>query len=220
MDDTTAHDCPEPIEQPVSRRRLLAGGAAAGADVLACDIADRDAIDLDYPLGTGEQLEHTARLVRSTGRRCLPLKADVRRPRQMQVLAERAVTELGGLHIAVANAGVVSYHPLAELSPRRWQDVIDVNLTGVANTMRAVVPHLVGQRSGAIVAVSSTEGRHGAPALTHYCAAKWGVIGLIKALATEIGPAGVRVTGVAPTGVATAPTLNDATYAWAGGDGP
>jgi NAD(P)-dependent dehydrogenase (short-subunit alcohol dehydrogenase family) len=144
----------------------------------------------------------------------------VRDANRLKQVADQAVREYGRLDIAVANAGICTYAPLADMSPQQFADVIDINLYGVANTMRAVIPHLVARKSGSIIAVSSSEGRHGAPQLAHYQAAKWGVIGLVKAVATEVGPSNVRVSGVAPTGVRTPMVLNEATYKWAGGTGP
>ncbi|SDC90728.1 mycofactocin-coupled SDR family oxidoreductase [Actinokineospora iranica] len=194
--------------------------ARAGAHIVALDIAAPTAIKVDYPLGSEAELAETARAVRALGRRCTTVKADVRDAARLQEVAAQAVREYGRLDIAVANAGVNTYSPLADMSPRQFADVIDVNLVGVANTMRAVIPHLVARKSGAIIVVSSSEGRHGAPQLAHYQAAKWGAIGLVKAVATEVGPSGVRVSGVAPTGVRTPFVLNEATYEWAGGTGP
>ncbi|QFZ17014.1 mycofactocin-coupled SDR family oxidoreductase [Saccharothrix syringae] len=191
--------------------------ARAGAHVVALDIASPRAIALDYPLGSEAELDETVRGVRALGRRATAVKADVRDAARMQEVARQVVREHGRLDVAVANAGICSYNSMADMSPRQFADVLDVNLVGVANTMRAVVPHMVARKSGSVVVVSSSEGRHGAPLLPHYQAAKWGVIGLVKALATEVGPAGVRVSGVAPTGTRTAMVLNEATYRWAGG---
>ncbi|MGM1063261.1 mycofactocin-coupled SDR family oxidoreductase [Saccharothrix sp. Mg75] len=191
--------------------------ARAGADVVALDIASPDAIELDYPLGSEAELNDTVRRVRALGRRATAVKADVRDAGRLQEIARQVVRDHGRLDIAVANAGINTYNAMADMSPRQFADVIDVNLIGVANTMRAVIPHLVARKSGSIIVVSSSEGRHGAPLLPHYQAAKWGVIGLVKAVATEVGPAGVRVSGVAPTGVRTPLVLNEATYRWAGG---
>lgn len=193
--------------------------AEAGADIVAVDVAAQ-AIELDYDLATRADLAETGRLVRRTRRRCLTIEADVRDAGLMHDAVERTVAEFGRIDIVVPNAGIVSYHPLAELTSKQWADVIDVNLTGVANTIRPAIPHLTAQRQGAIVVTGSTEGRHGAPQLTHYCAAKWGVIGLVKSLAVELGPANVRVNAVAPTGVRTPLVLNEVTYRWAGGTGP
>ncbi|MCE7007195.1 mycofactocin-coupled SDR family oxidoreductase [Kibdelosporangium philippinense] len=194
--------------------------AKAGANIVAVDIASTNAIRVDYPLGSEAELNETVRKVRSLGRRALAVKADVRDAGRMIEVARQAVRELGRLDIAVPNAGINTYAPLADMPARQFADVIDVNLTGVANTMRAVIPHLVARKSGSIIVVSSSEGRHGAPQLSHYQAAKWGVMGLVKGVATEVGPSGVRVSGVAPTGVRTPMVLNEATYKWAGGTGP
>ncbi|WP_433269154.1 mycofactocin-coupled SDR family oxidoreductase [Actinosynnema sp. CS-041913] len=194
--------------------------AKAGAHIVAVDIASPSAIRVDYPLGSEAELNETAHGVRAAGRRVLTVKADVRDAGRMQEIARQAVREFGRLDIAVPNAGINTYAPLADMPAQQFADVIDVNLTGVANTMRAVIPHLVARKAGAIIVVSSSEGRHGAPQLAHYQAAKWGVIGLVKGVATEVGPAGVRVSGVAPTGVRTPLVLNEATYRWAGGTGP
>ncbi|GAA3882212.1 mycofactocin-coupled SDR family oxidoreductase [Saccharothrix violaceirubra] len=194
--------------------------ARAGADVVAVDIAAPKAIRLDYPLGSAAELEETVRAVRGLGRRATAVKADVRDADRLREVARQAVREFGRLDIVVPNAGITTYAPLADMSPQQFADVIDVNLTGVANTMRATIPHLVARKAGAIIVVTSSEARHGAPLLAHYQAAKWGAIGLVKAVATEVGPAGVRVSGVAPTGVRTPMVLNEATYRWAGGTGP
>ncbi|MFD7658629.1 mycofactocin-coupled SDR family oxidoreductase [Actinosynnema sp. NPDC059797] len=191
--------------------------ARAGAHVVALDIARPDAMRLDYPLGSEAELNDTVRRVRALGRRATAVKADVRDAARLQEVARQVVREYGRLDVAVANAGICTYNAMADMSPQQFADVLDVNLVGVANTMRAVVPHLVARKSGTIIVVTSSEARHGAPLLPHYQAAKWGAVGLVKALATEVGPAGVRVSGVAPTGTRTAMVLNEATYRWAGG---
>ncbi|MFC5054026.1 mycofactocin-coupled SDR family oxidoreductase [Saccharothrix xinjiangensis] len=191
--------------------------ARAGAHVVALDIARPDAMRLDYPLGSEAELDDTVRKVRALGRRATAVKADVRDAARLQDVARQVVREYGRLDIAVANAGICTYNSMADMSPQQFADVLDVNLVGVANTMRAVVPHLVARKSGTVIVVTSSEARHGAPLLPHYQAAKWGAVGLVKALATEVGPAGVRVSGVAPTGTRTAMVLNEATYRWAGG---
>jgi len=165
-------------------------------------------------------LQQTAQLVRDRGRRVLAIQADIRRFAQMRDATAQAIRELGSVDILVANAAVVSYYPIVDMTPQQWQDVIDVDLTGQFNSFKAVAAHMSERQQGVIIAVVSSEGRHGAPQLSHYGAAKWGLIGLIKGAATELGPRNVRVLGVAPTGVRTPFVLNEATYRWAGGDGP
>jgi NAD(P)-dependent dehydrogenase (short-subunit alcohol dehydrogenase family) len=191
--------------------------AAAGADVALLDIARPRGIEVPYELASRRELEQATEAVRARGRRAIAIQADVRRLDQMQAAAGRTIRELGAIDILVANAGIVSYAPIADMTAGQWQDVIDVNVTGQFNSFKAVATHMSRRRRGVIIGTVSTEGRFGAPQLAHYQAAKWGLIGLIKVAQAELGPDGVRVAGVAPTGVRTALVLNEATYRWAGG---
>lgn len=123
---------------------------------------------------------------------------------------------LGGLDIVVANAGVVAPVAAEELTGERWRTVVDTNLTGVWNTIAAALPALLDRaadRGACIVVTSSANGGMKAPAhLAHYAASKFGVVGLVRSLATELGPRGVRVNAVHPTAVSTDMIHNDATY--------
>jgi NAD(P)-dependent dehydrogenase (short-subunit alcohol dehydrogenase family) len=93
-----------------------------------------------------------------------------------------------------------------------WGDQIDVNLTGTANALRAVAPHLARQGSGRIILVSSTQGRHGMKNGAAYSASKWGIIGLMKSAALELGAHGITVNAVIPGLIDTKLTRNDARY--------
>jgi NAD(P)-dependent dehydrogenase (short-subunit alcohol dehydrogenase family) len=191
--------------------------ADAGADIALLDIARPRGIEVPYELAGRRELEDATEAVRARGRRAIAIQADVRRLDQMQAAAGRTIRELGAVDILVANAGIVSYAPIVEMTAGQWQDVIDVNITGQFNSVKAVATHMSRRRRGVIIGTVSTEGRFGAPQLAHYQAAKWGLIGLLKVAQAELGPSGVRVAGVAPTGVRTALVLNEATYRWAGG---
>lgn len=183
-------------------RAIALAFAGAGADVTAVDIANPDAIPgLGYPLATPADLAETQRLIEAQGRRCLAVQADVRDMGQMRRVAERTIRELGGVDIMVANAGVVPSSPLVEMTDEGWRAPIDVNLTGTANSIRAVLPHMVERGRGRIVAITSTNGRQGSDGNAHYVASKWGIVGLIKAAALEAGPHNVTVNGIAPTAV-------------------
>ena len=85
----------------------------------------------------------------------------------MQSVVDAAVTEFGGIDVVLANAGIASSEPIATMSPQRWQTMIDINLTGVFNTFRAVLPHLIERRAGRIVATSSIFAGTGAPNTGH-----------------------------------------------------
>jgi NAD(P)-dependent dehydrogenase (short-subunit alcohol dehydrogenase family) len=128
----------------------------------------------------------------------------------MQRVADRAVEELGRIDIMVANAGAFSSAPVHEMTAEQWDVVIDVDLTGVFNSIRSVAPTMVAQRSGRIVAISSVAGRAGYGNLSNYCAAKWGVIGLVKASAIDLGPYGITVNAVCPGQTDTPLLDNDA----------
>lgn len=185
--------------------------AAAGADIVVCDIAE-PIESVPYALSSAADLAETVALVEKAGRRCLAVPADVRRPAELDAVVARAVEEFGRIDILLANAGVASYGPIATMTDARWQDMIDVNLTGVFNSFRAVVPHMIERGSGRIVATSSIVGRMGATHAGHYAAAKWGVLGLVKSLALEVKEAGITVNAVLPAGVNTPMLDNPAMY--------
>jgi NAD(P)-dependent dehydrogenase (short-subunit alcohol dehydrogenase family) len=93
-----------------------------------------------------------------------------------------------------------------------WQQMIDTNLTGVFHAVRAVLPAMIAQGHGRIVATSSMAGKMGFANVAHYCAAKWGVIGLVKSVAQEVAGNGITVNAVCPTGVDTTMIQNEAAY--------
>jgi (+)-trans-carveol dehydrogenase len=182
--------------------------AEEGADVVAVDLAA--SIDtVAYLLGTAAELEETARLVRGLGRRAVAAVADVRDEKQLTDVVAAAVAELGRLDVVCANAGITSAAPATTMTAEQWQDVLDVNLTGVFHTVRACVPHLRAG-GGSIVIVNSAAGMRAYRNLAHYTAAKHGLVGLMRNLALELGEDWIRVNSVHPTGVDTPMMLNDA----------
>uniref|UniRef100_A0A831X912 NAD(P)-dependent oxidoreductase n=1 Tax=Thermorudis peleae TaxID=1382356 RepID=A0A831X912_9BACT len=185
--------------------------AREGADIVVCDIAAQIP-PVPFPMGTEEQLQETARLVEDLDRRCLAMKADVRDVAQLRGVVERALSEFGHIDILLANAGIGSYSPVVDMTDEQWDDVIDTNLKGVFNAMRAVLPHMIERRYGRIVATASMAGRVGMPNLGHYVASKWGVIGLVKTVALEVAQYGITVNAVCPTSVNTDMIHNEATY--------
>lgn len=185
--------------------------ARAGADIVVCDVA-APIDEVAYPLATPADLADTKRQVESLGRRCLALTADVRDLAAMQEVADRAVEAYGRIDVLVANAGIGGNAPIVTMSEARWRTMIDVNLTGVFATFRAVVPHMIERRFGRIVATSSTVATTGATDSGHYAAAKAGVLALVKSLAYEVAEYGITVNAVLPAGVNTAMIHNPAMY--------
>jgi NAD(P)-dependent dehydrogenase (short-subunit alcohol dehydrogenase family) len=121
----------------------------------------------------------------------------------------------GRLDILFANAGIQTFKPILDWQDADWQDTIDVNLTGTCNAIRAVAPHLVKNGGGRIIVTSSTQGRHGTKFGAAYSASKWGIIGLMKSAALELGVHKITVNAVIPGLIDTALTRHRQRYAQA-----
>jgi SDR family mycofactocin-dependent oxidoreductase len=178
--------------------------AEEGADIIAVDVCGQ--LDtVPYAMATEADLEETAKQVEDRDRRILTRQADVRDLGQLQAAVADGVSEFGHLDIVCANAGIGSMGPAWELSEETWQDMIDVNLTGVWKTVKAVIPQMIEQGTGgSIVLTSSIFGVQAGANVAHYVAAKHGVTGLMRALAVELAPHRIRVNSVHPTTVDTA----------------
>ena len=157
-------------------------------------------------------MDETVKLVEELDRRCVAVTADVRDRGQVQAFVDQALTELGRVDFLLANAGIFSFSTVAEMDEDHWRQMIDTNLTGVFHAMRAVLPTMIEQGYGRIVATSSMAGKVGFPHVGHYVAAKWGVIGLVKSLAMEVGGNGITVNAICPTNVDTDMIQNAAAY--------
>jgi SDR family mycofactocin-dependent oxidoreductase len=191
--------------------------AEEGAEIIAVDICDQIG-SVPFSMGTGDDLAETAKMVENLDRRIVTSVADVRDSAQLQGAVELGLSEFGHIDVVCANAGIASMGLTWELTEEQWQDVIDVNLTGVWKTIKAVVPTLIEQGTGgSIVITSSMAGEKGLAGIGHYTATKHGVIGLMRSLVNEISPYRIRVNCVCPTAVDTPMIKNDAFYQYAGG---
>lgn len=186
--------------------------AEAGADIVVCDVA-APVETTRYEMASPGDLAETVELVEKAGRRCVAVQADVRTFADMQRVADAAVGAFGRIDILCANAGIMTMTRFENMDDVTWATMIDTNLTGVANSIRAVLPTMVAQGYGRVVATGSGAARGGYANLAHYSAAKWGVIGLIKSIARETGGQGITLNVVCPTTVATPLFMNDACYA-------
>ncbi len=187
--------------------------AAEGADVIAVDIAANGVETISYPLASEEDLDTTVKEVQAMGRRAVKAVADVRSLSELQQAADTGLSELGRIDIVCANAGIGSWAVAWEMTEQQWKDMIDINLTGVFNTVRATLPSMVERgEGGSVVLTSSTAGLRAYANTAHYTAAKHGVIGLMKVLAQEAGPHRIRVNAVCPTTVRTPLVINDSTF--------
>jgi SDR family mycofactocin-dependent oxidoreductase len=187
--------------------------AEEGADIIGIDLCE-DLRTVPYPLASEADLDETVESVQKLGRRIVATRVDVRDARALRDALGSGLSELGGLDIVIANAGIC---PIGSDAPDadQFKDVVDVNLTGVWNTVRAATPVLVEQgRGGAIVLTSSTAGLKGLGGGSGggegYAASKHAVVGLMRTWAVQYGKHNIRVNCVNPSGVATPMILNEA----------
>jgi SDR family mycofactocin-dependent oxidoreductase len=184
--------------------------ARAGADVIAIDACGPVAEHNGYPPAEPADLAETVNLVEGEGRKIRAEQVDIRDLVGQQRVVSDAIEQFGRLDIVVANAGVLNWGRLWEISPQQFQDVVDINLTGLWNTIKAAVPAMIDAgNGGSIIAISSAAGVKAVPGCGHYCASKFGVVGLTNSLAVELGEFGIRVNSVHPYGTDT-PMGNDA----------
>ena len=185
--------------------------AREGADVVIVDIADQ--IDtVAYPMSTQADLDETVRLVEELDRRAVAVKGDVRDQAVLDEAVSQGIAEFGQLDILIANAGIWSLAPFWQLTDDAWNDMIGVNLTAVWRSAKAVAPHMIERQTGSIVMTSSINGLEPGPGYAHYVSAKYGVVGLMKSVALELAPHGIRCNSVNPGAILTGMTNNQGAW--------
>jgi NAD(P)-dependent dehydrogenase (short-subunit alcohol dehydrogenase family) len=187
-------------------RAIAVEMAANGADIVAVDIAGPVSSASNAAPATPEELEETAKMIRALGRRVETVRADIRDIGALRKIADRTEQQFGKIDIVVANAAIQRWKPLLEMDDADWRDVIDNNLNGTANTIRAFAPKMVAKKKGRILVLSSMQGKHGTKDAASYSASKWGILGLMKSAAMELGQHGITVNAVIPGLVDTALT--------------
>ena len=176
--------------------------AKEGADVAIVDrVADLSSVP--YPLATEDELKATAADIEALGRRALTFVGDVRSSETLDHVVSTTIDSLGRIDAVDANAGIWATATLWELSEDDWQETLDINLTGVWRTIKAVAPHMIARGSGSIVVTASVDAVESGGSYAHYIASKHGVLGLMKAAALELAPHGVRCNAIAPGAVDT-----------------
>jgi len=172
-------------------REVAFSYAENGARVVVSDINDQ--------MG-----RETAKTITADGRQAIYVHADTRKPEDHRAIIDAALSAYGRLDIACNNAGIGGEPGLTgELTDRQWQDVIDINLTGVFYGVRAQIDAMLKTGGGAIVNISSILGQTALENAAPYVAAKHGVVGLTKAVAWEYGTRGIRINAVGPAFIRT-----------------
>jgi len=183
--------------------------AEEGADVIAVDLG-RPIATVPYALSTRAQLERTIGDVESLGRRAVACAVDVTDGPALREAIDQAAAVLGGADLLVTAAGIDSWGVAWELNDAQWRAMIDINLTGVWQSAKAVTPHMLARGGGAMVFIGSVLSHRANRQFAHYTAAKHGVLGLMRSFALELAPHMVRVNSVDPTVVETDMVMNQA----------
>jgi len=148
-------------------------------------------------------LEETLRMVRESGGQGVVALADIRVSEEVEAMAARVLDELGRVDVLVCNSGVAGpTAPLWEISLQDWEDTLRVNVTGTFLCCKAFLPPMIERRSGSIVVIGSITGKRPLQGRTPYTTSKLGLVGLVRTLACEAGPYGVRVNLISPGFVA------------------
>ena len=138
------------------------------------------------------------RSLKESGYSVIAYKANVKNRLEVDLMIKEAIYRFGSIDVLINNAGISNQSLITDLSEQDWNDIIGVNLTGVFNCTQAVLLHMINQKSGKIINISSMWGEVGASCEVAYSASKAGVIGFTKALAKEVGPSGITVNCITP----------------------
>jgi NAD(P)-dependent dehydrogenase (short-subunit alcohol dehydrogenase family) len=186
--------------------------AHSGANVVGIDICAVVDPRSGVEPATRAELDQTGDMVKSEGVQWKSFVLDQRDLPALRRAAETINTEFGHIDILFANAGIQAFRPLLEMEDPDWHIQIDVNLTGTANAVRAFAPYMVQQGHGRIIMTTSTQGRHGTLNGAAYSASKWGIIGLMKSAAMELGRHGITVNCLVPGLIDTPLTRHEERY--------
>ncbi len=184
------------------KRALITGAGRGIGKGIALAFA-KQGCDVAILSRTEHELAQTAYEIQKLGRKVLALTCDVTDGHAVRQAVDRVSAELGAIDILVNNAGYARFKPFSELTPEEWQLTLDVNLTGPAYCIRAVLPSMMSRRSGRIINISSVAGLKPLSNQSAYCASKYGLNGLTKVLALELRPYGISVHAICPGGVDT-----------------
>jgi sorbose reductase len=182
-------------------KRALVTGASSGIGKRVAIAYAEAGAEVALAARHAEALEVVADEIAAAGRRAVPIRCDVTQPEQVSGMLDQVTAELGGIDIAVCNAGIITVTPMLEMPPEEFQSIQDTNVTGVFLTAQAAARAMVRQGQGGVIINTASMSGHiiNIPQqVGHYCASKAAVIHLTKAMAVELAPHKIRVNSVSP----------------------
>ena len=184
---------------------LITGGAMGQGRAHAYKYAENgfDVVLADMQEPTSEAFKETIAHCKSIGAKVLAVRANITSTEDMENLFKSAWDTFGRIDVVIANAGVINFAYTWELTDEQVEKVININLIGTWRTDKYAAQYMLKQGFGRIINISSTSGLYGTPKLATYCMSKWGILGLTKTLAKEVGSKGIIVNALCPTKVKT-----------------
>lgn len=189
-------------QREMTRVAVVTGGASGMGEACSHELGSRGhkvaVLDIN-----GEAAQRVAEELRCKGVVALGIAVDVTDRSAVDDAFAKVRSELGPVHILVTSAGLVDFTPFVEISPQRWQRLVEVNLNGTFHCAQVAVPDMLEAGWGRIVMISSSSAQRGSPGMAHYAASKGALISLTKSLAREFGAAGITVNNIPPSGIET-----------------
>lgn len=182
----------------MNRVALVTGSSRGIGRAIAAELAGEGwAVCVNY-IQHQHAAEEVVRSIRTAGGSAIAVQADVADGNAVAEMVRRAERELGPISLLVNNAGIAGQAQFQDITDAMWARYLAVNLSGARNTIRAVLPHMLSEKAGCIVNISSIWGLRGASCEVAYACTKAGIIALTRSLAAELGPSHIRVNCVAP----------------------
>lgn len=176
---------------------IVTGGNKGIGRAISLNLAEEGA-DVVVAARDMQAANEVVEKIKGMQRESFSVKTDVRQVDQVNAMVKRVIDEFGRIDILVNNAGILLMTPAVDITEKEWDEIMRVNARGVFLCCRAVAKHMIEQKQGKIINISSVAGKRGSPLMAHYCASKFAVLGLTFTLALELSPYNINVNAVCP----------------------